>query len=91
MGRKIAYNIVLAHIPEKATVLAAFSSRNQTNPIESLELEAVDSIPIDQIEFDMKAETPDASIVTIESIEENSKKTNVPKELLEKIQPNEST
>ena len=56
MNRVIAYNIVLAHIPGKANAAADFFlSRIQTDPNGSLELQLVDSIPMKQIEIDMKA------------------------------------
>ena len=38
MDRVIAYNIVLAHIPGRAKAAAAFVSRMQTDPTQSLEL-----------------------------------------------------
>ena len=66
MDRVIAYNIVLAHIPGKANAAADFLSRMQTDPNESLELQLVYSIPMKQIEIDMKAKTPDASMLAIE-------------------------
>ena len=85
MDRVIAYNIVLAHIPGKANVAADFLSRMQTDPNESLELQLVDSIQVKQIEIDMKAKTPDASMLTIESVQEVETKPTVPKDLVEKF------
>ena len=55
----------------------------QTDPNESLELQLVDSI-INQIEIDMKAKTPDASMLTKESIEKIERKPTIPKKLNEK-------
>ena len=90
MDRIIAYNIVLAHFPGKANAAADFLSRRQTDPNESLELHLVDSIPMKQIEIDMKAKTPDAAMLAIESVQEFEAKPTVPKELIEKIQPNDA-
>ena len=90
MDRVIAYNIVLAHIPGKANAAADFLSRMQTDPNESLELQLVDSIPMKQIEIDMKAKTPDASMLAIEAVQEVEAKTTVPKDLIEKIQSNDT-
>ena len=85
MDREIAYNIVLANIPGKANAAADFISRMQTDPNESLELQLVDSIPMKQIEIDMKTKTPDASMLAIESLQEVEAKPTVPKDLIEKI------
>ena len=90
MDRVIAYNIVLAHIPGKANAAAEFLSRMQTDPNESLELQLVDSNPIKQIEIDMKAKTPDASMLAIESVQEVEAKPTVPKDLIEKNQSNDT-
>ena len=90
MDRVIAYNIVLAHIPGKANAAADFLSRMQTDPNESLELQLVDSIPMKQIEIDMKAKTPDASMLAIESVQDVEAKPTVPKDLIEKIQSNDT-
>ena len=70
IDRVIAYTIVLAHIPRKVKAAAYFLSRMQTGPNESLKLQLVGSIPIKQMEIDLKPKTPDISMLTIESIEE---------------------
>ena len=67
MDRVSAYNIVLAHIPGRANAAADFLSRMQTDPTQSLELQLHESIPMKEIEIDMKAKTPDASMLAIES------------------------
>ena len=67
MDRVIAYNIVLAHIPGRANAAADFLSRMQTDPTQSLELQLHESIPMKEIEIDMKAKTPDASMLAIEN------------------------
>ena len=67
MDRVIAYNIVLAHIPGRGNAAADFLSRMQTNPTQSLELQLHDSNPMKEIEIDLKAKTPDASMLAIES------------------------
>ena len=90
MDRVIAYNIVLAHVPGKANAAADFLSRMQSDPNESLEHQVVDSIPMKQIEIDMKAKSPDASILAIESVQEVEAKPTVPKDLIEKIQSNDT-
>ena len=66
MDRVIAYNIVLAHIPGRANAAADFLPRMKTDPTQSLELQLHKSIPIKEIEIDMKAKTPDASMLAIE-------------------------
>ena len=90
MDRVIAYNIVLEHIPGKANAAADFLSRMQTDPNESLELQLVDSIPMKQIEIDMKAKRPDASMLAIESVQEVEGKPTLPKDLIKKIQSNDT-
>ena len=67
MDRVIAYNIVLGHIPGRADAAADFLSRMQTDPTQSLELQIHESIPMKEIEIDMKAKTPDASMLAIEN------------------------
>ena len=67
MDRVIAYNIVLAHIPGRANAAADFLSRMQTDPTQSLELQLHEPIPMKEIEIDMKAKTPEASIIAIEN------------------------
>ena len=66
MDRVIAYNIVLAHIPGGANAATDFLSQMQTDPTQSLELQLHESIPMKEIEIDMKAKTPDASMLAIE-------------------------
>ena len=66
MDRVIAYNIVLAHIPGRANAAADLLSRMLTDPTQSLELQLHESIPMKEIEMDMKAKTPDASMLAIE-------------------------
>ena len=67
MDRVIAYNIVLAHIPGRANAAADFLSRMQTDPTQSLELQLHESIPMKEIEIDMKTKTPDASMLAIKN------------------------
>ena len=43
-----------------------------------------------QIEIDMKAKTPDASVLAIESVQEVEAKPTVPKDLIEKLQSNDA-
>ena len=88
LWRVIAYNIVLPHIPAKANAAADFLSRMQIDPNESLELQLVDSTPMKKT--DMKAKTPDASMLAIESVQEVEAKPTVPKDLIEKIQSNDA-
>ena len=78
MDRVIAYKTVLADIPGKANAAADFLSRMQTDHNESLERQLVDSIPMKQIEIDMKSETPDASMLAIKSVQEFETKPTVP-------------
>ena len=66
MDRVTAYNIVLAHIPGRAKAAADFLSRMQIDPTQSLELQLHESIPWKDSETDMKAKTPDASMLAIE-------------------------
>ena len=90
MDKVIAYNIVLAQIPGKAKAAAHFSSRMQTDLNKSLELQLVNSIPMKQREIDMKARTPDASMLATESAQEFEAKPTVPKDLIGKIQSNDA-
>ena len=66
MDRVVGYSIVLAHIPGRANVAADFLPRKQTNPTQSLALHLHESIPMKEIELDMKAKTPDASMLAID-------------------------
>ena len=66
-GRVIAYNTVFAHIPGRANAEENFLSRMQTNPTQSLELQLHDSIPVKEIEIDMKTKIPGVSMSAIES------------------------
>ena len=91
MDRVIAYNIVLAHIPGRANAAADFLSRMQTDPTQSLELQLLDSIPLKRIEIDMKAKTPDASMLMIEAQEQTTQdNTNqvLSQELIQTLQSN---
>ena len=92
MDRVIAYNIVLAHIPGRANAAADFLSRMQTDPTQSLELQLLDSIPLKHIEIDMKAKTPDASMLMIEAQEQttqdNTTNQVLSQELLQTLQSN---
>ena len=90
MDRVIALNIILAHILEKTNAAADFLSRMQTDPNESLELHSVDLTPMKQNEIDMKATTPDASMLTVELNNEVERKPTVPTELVEKSQFNDA-
>ena len=89
MDRVSAYKIVLAHVPGKAPA-ADILSKMLIDPNESLELQLVDSIPMTQIEIDKRAETPDASMLEIESVQKVEAKPTVPKTLIEKIQSNDT-
>ena len=73
MDREVAYNIVQSHIPGRANTAADFLSRMHADPSESSELQLIDSIPIKQIDLDMKARTPDASMFSIERPETRQK------------------
>ena len=64
MDGVIGYNIVLAHIPGRAYGAACFLSRMQTDPSQRLELQFLDSIPLKQFEVDMKANTPNAPMLS---------------------------
>ena len=66
MDRVIAYNFFLAHIPGRANGAADVLSRMQTDPRKSLELQLLDSTPVKQIDIDMKAKTPNASMLLID-------------------------
>ena len=92
MDRVIAYNIVLAHIPGRANAAADFLSRMQTDPTQSLELQLLDSIPLKHIEIDMKAKTPDASMLMIEAQEQttqdNTTNQVLSQELIQTLQSN---
>ena len=67
MDRVIAYNIVLTHIHGRGNAPADFLSRMQTDSTQSLELQLHESIPMKKIETDMKAKTPDASMLAMEN------------------------
>ena len=66
MDRVIACNIVLAHILCRANAAADFQPRMQTDASQSLELQLHESFPMKEIEIDLKAKTPDASMLAIE-------------------------
>ena len=87
----IAYNVVLAHIPGRANAAADFLLRMQTDPIQSLELQLLDSIPMKQDDIDMKAKTPDASLLSLESssILNETKHLPIPQNLIAQLQAND--
>ena len=66
MDKVIAYNFVLAHIPGRANEAADLLPRMQTDTRQSSELQLLDAIPMKQIDIEMKAKTPDASMLSIE-------------------------
>ena len=67
MNRNIAYNILLADIPRRANAAADFLSRKQTDPNQILEIQLQKSYPMKKIEINVKAKTPDPSMIAIET------------------------
>ena len=70
LDRVLAFNIVIAHIPGKANHAADFLSRMQTDPNASLSLRLTDKIPVREIHIDSTAKVPDASLNSVEEIQE---------------------
>ena len=66
LDRIIAYDIVIAHISGRAVAASDFLSTMQTDPTQSLELKLHKYIPMEEIDMDMKAKTPDESMLAIE-------------------------
>ena len=62
----------------------------QTDPNDGLELQLVDSIPMKQIEIDMKAKTHDLATLAVESVQEIEAKPTVPEDLVENVQSNDA-
>ena len=90
MDRVINYNIVLAHIFGRVNAAADFLSRMQTDPSQSSKLQLLDSIPLKQIDIDMRAERPDASILSLESSSSlnETKPPPIPQDLMAQLQAN---
>ena len=70
LDRVLAFNIIIAHILGKANYAAGFLTRMQTDPSASLYLKLKNKIPVREIQFDMTAQVPDASLNLIQSIDE---------------------
>ena len=87
LWRVVTSNIVLAHIPGRANAAADFLSRMQTDPSHSLELQLLDSIRMKQIDIDLKARTPDASMLLIVS-GSTLIETEEPQDLMAQLQAN---
>ena len=65
----------------------------QTDPSQSLELQLFDSIPMKQIAIDVKARTPDASILSIERPETQQRgpiRPAIPRDLLDHLHTNDT-
>ena len=85
MDRVIAYNIILAHEHGRANAAADFLSRMKSNPSQNLDLQMLGSVPMKKIETNMKAKTPDASMLSIESssILNATRHRQIPQDLIE--------
>ena len=62
VDRVTAFNVAVAHIPQKANPAAIFPSRHQSDPNEIIELKLTDRIPIREIERDVRAKLTDNTI-----------------------------
>ena len=67
MKKVIAFNIVLAHIPNRAKAAPVILLKMQTDRSQIWELQFIDSFRMKQIDFDMKAKTLDTSMLLVES------------------------
>ena len=92
MDTVIAYDIVVAHIIVQANAAAKFWSLMQTNTSQSLELKLLDSILKKQLDIDMEAKTPDASMLSIDSsaISNDIRQPKKPRDLLEQLKANDA-
>ena len=70
LDRVIAFKIVIAHTPGKTNHAANFLSRMQTDPNASLSLRLTDKLPVREIYINSTAKVPDASLNSIEKIQE---------------------
>ena len=68
MERVISYTIVLAIFPGRAKAAANFVQRMQTDPNSNPDFQLLNSIPVTKTEIDMRAKTPDASMLCIEAL-----------------------
>ena len=66
MDRVLSFNIVIAHIPGKASYAADFFSRVQTDKGASLSLKLTDKVPVREIYVESEAKSPDVSISNID-------------------------
>ena len=80
------------HIPGRRNAAADFLSRMRTDPIQSLELLLIDSIPMKKIDIGMKARTPDASLLLMESDStlNETKQPQIPQELMAQLQADDA-
>ena len=77
LDRVLAFNIVIAHIPGKVNHAANFLSRMQTDPNASVSLKLTDKISVREIYIDSTAKVPDASLNSIENIQEVFPEPNI--------------
>ena len=84
----IAYNIVLELTPGREIAATDFLSEMETDPCQSLKLQLLDSTPMKQIEIVMKAKTPDAFMLSMESstISYDTRQPQVLEILIEQLQ-----
>ena len=65
LDRVLSLNILLARIPWSA---AHFLSRMQTDPRQSLSIKLTDQVPINEIEIETSAKSPDVALSNIDSL-----------------------
>ena len=61
LDRVLSFNVLLAHIPGKATSAVDFLSRMQTDLNLTLQIELTDHVPIREIEIETEATAPNVS------------------------------
>ena len=65
LDRLLSYNLVIAHIPGRANYAADFLSRVQTDPDQTIQLKLSDRIPVQEIEVETIAKSPDVMLCSM--------------------------
>ena len=71
LDRRVAFNIVIAHIPGRAKYAADFLSRIEIDKIATMSLKLTDRIPVREIEIDTEAQNPDVELNVLMDTEIN--------------------
>ena len=77
LDRILAFNIVIAHIPGRATYAADFVSRIENDKTATISIKLTDRIPVKEIEIDTEAQNPDVELNVVLDAEIPNDEINV--------------